>query len=97
MPAVAGKASQAWLQSAVECLVVAPDPGCAPADGENIPGGSSGGRMPPTWASGGQRPLAAASVRAGHGLYGGYSDALVVHGKEEVYGPTSAALRLMRG
>ena len=37
-------------------------------------------------ASGGQCLLAAASVRAGQGIYGGYSDALVIHGKEKVYG-----------
>ena len=42
--------------------------------------------MPPAWASGGQRLLAAASVWAGQCLYGRYRDALVVHGKEKVYG-----------
>ena len=51
-----------------------------------IPGGSSGGRMPPVRASWGQRLLAGTSVRAGQVLYGRYSDALVVHGKEKVYG-----------
>jgi hypothetical protein len=42
--------------------------------------------MPPVWASGGQRLLAAASVWAGQCLYGHYRDALVVHGREKVYG-----------
>jgi hypothetical protein len=42
--------------------------------------------MPPAPASEGQAPLAAASVRAGQGLYWRYSDALAVHGKEKVYG-----------
>ena len=45
-----------------------------------------GGRMPPAGASGGQPPLARASVGAGQGLYGRYRDFLVVHGKEKVYG-----------
>ena len=52
--------------------------------------------MPPAWASGGQRPLAAASVRAGHGLYGRYSDALVVHGKEKVYGSSPSGGSTLR-
>ena len=42
--------------------------------------------MPPAGASGGQPPLATASVGAGQGLYGRYRDLLVVHGKEKVYG-----------
>jgi len=44
-----------------------------------IPGGNSGGGMPPVGASGGQPPLATASVAAGQGLYGRYRDFLVVH------------------
>jgi hypothetical protein len=40
--------------------------------------------MPPVRATWGQRLLAAASVRTGQALYGRYSDALVVHGKEKV-------------
>jgi hypothetical protein len=51
-----------------------------------IPGGNSGGGMPPAGAGGGQLPLATASVAAGQGLYGRYRDFLVVHGKEKVYG-----------
>jgi hypothetical protein len=80
-----GRELRAWLQS-VECLLGAPDPGSAPIDEKIISGGSSGGRMPLAWASGGQPLLAAASVWAGQCLYGHYRDALVVHGREKVYG-----------
>jgi len=51
-----------------------------------FPGGNSGGRMPPAGASEGQPPLGPASVGACQGLDGRYRDALVVHGKEKVYG-----------
>ena len=51
-----------------------------------IPGGNSGGRMPLAGASGGRPLLAVASVGAGHGRGWTHSDALVVHGKEKVYG-----------
>jgi hypothetical protein len=51
-----------------------------------IPGGNSGGRMPPAGDSGGQPLLETASVGPGQGLYGRYRDVLVVHGKEKVYG-----------
>jgi len=42
--------------------------------------------MQPPEASARERPLTAASGKAGQGSYGRYSDALVVHGKEKVYG-----------
>jgi len=73
-------------------------PGCAPAfapecqfDGLTVRTDDStkiipGGRMAPVGASGGQPPLATASVGAGQGLYGRYRDFLVAHGKEKVYG-----------
>jgi len=51
-----------------------------------ISGGNSGGRMRPPEASEGRTLLAAASVEAGQALSGRHSDALVVHGKEKVYG-----------
>ena len=51
-----------------------------------IPGGNSGGRMPPAQASAGRSLLAAASAGTGQGLHGRYRDFLVVHGKEKVYG-----------
>jgi hypothetical protein len=49
-------------------------------------GAVRGGRMPPVRAVGGQAAPAEARVSAGQGLYGSYRDALVVHGKEKVYG-----------
>jgi hypothetical protein len=51
-----------------------------------ILGGNSGGRMRPAQASEGRTLLAAASVGTGQALSGRHSDALVVHGKEKVYG-----------
>ncbi len=78
--------SSTWSRRPAACRRPAVGSGSSASSWKIIPGGSSGGRMPPVRASWGQRLLAAASVRAGQALYGRYSDALVVHGKEKVYG-----------
>jgi hypothetical protein len=52
---------------------------------EIISGGRLGGRMALAGAGFSQLLLAGASVRPVQGLYGGYRDRLVVHGKEKVY------------
>jgi hypothetical protein len=51
-----------------------------------LSGGTLGGRTPPVRACRGQRQPAPAGVEAVQGLYGGYRNPLVVHGKEKVYG-----------
>src|SRR6266851_8300619 len=80
--------SSTWSRRPAACRRPAVGSGSSASSWKIISGGSSGGRMPPVRASWGQRLLAAASVRAGQALYDRYSDALVVHGKEKVYGST---------
>ena len=57
-----------------------------PLLGKIIPGGSLGGKCRQSELSGGQSPLAGASVSADQSPYGSYGDFLVVHGKEKVCG-----------
>jgi hypothetical protein len=74
-----------WLYRKSNLLMAFGAPGSQPSPRDHF-GGTLGGRMPLAGAGLSQLLLAQASVRPVQGLYGGYRDCLVVHGKEKVYG-----------